>query len=224
MASRTPRGAGTKFRKLCDAGSLPVRLNHGGSGGSGVAWKTDPRHVDVEAFLPLFFEGVMETEHPYRTLAVRGAEELVRACEEEDLLAAIPRLVMPMKRTLDGGAPAAVAATLDLLRKLTHAGPNVGSALVPYYRQLLPAFNAYRNRGDVFVSLSDLRDGHHWREQRVGDQSLVIEGAEVIGRGRSKRCLASLVLRTLRALEATGGGDSLPVIKYMVPSYRSISA
>lgn len=36
--------------------------------------------------------------------------------------------------------------TLQLLQKLVCSADLVGEALVPYYRQILPIFNLYKNR------------------------------------------------------------------------------
>ena len=36
--------------------------------------------------------------------------------------------------------------TLQLLQKLVSSADLVGEALVPYYRQILPIFNLYKNR------------------------------------------------------------------------------
>lgn len=73
-------------------------------------------------------------------------------------------------------------------------GPCVGQALVPYYRQILPICNLFR---DVNVNLGEGIDFK--RDTRLGD---VIED-------------------TLQILEKYGGPDAYINIKYMVPTYES---
>jgi len=103
---------------------------------------------------------------------------------------------------------------------------------VPYYRNLLPALNALKDVSDVYVSLVNLTDCRSWREPRR--RSRVTDDAsgftddvdhfpsrEIVGCGRSKRNIGSLVRATLRALERRGGADALVNIKYQIPTYQS---
>lgn len=195
--------------------------------GNGIAWRVDPGALDAATYLPLFVEGMRETEHPYRLLAVRGAKELARACGERALLDALPRAVLPLKAALDSSDFAVAAVALEFVRELAEISPAVGEALVPYYRQLLPAFNAHKNVRDVFVSLVNLSDSRSWRERPRSSAAFADERSDadeqMIGHGRSKRAIASLTIRALRALERSGGVDALANIKFHVPTYRSVA-
>jgi len=73
----------------------------------------------------------------------------------------------------------------------------IGEALVPYYRQLLPIFNIYKNNN-----------------KNMGDK---IEYNQ-----RKKLNLGDLVQETLELLEQTGGEDAFINIKYMIPTYESV--
>ena len=135
-----------------------------------------------------------------------------------------------MRDALNTGDPAVIAVTLELLVEFTRASPAVGEALVPYYRQLLPRLNALKDVDDVYVSLARLADARSWRErpprantgEDENDESAMLpRETELIGRGRSKRNIGSLVRRALRALERRGGADALANIKYHIPTYRS---
>jgi len=42
--------------------------------------------------------------------------------------------------------PIVMARTLKIIQMLVHAAPMVGQALVPYYRQILPILNIFRNK------------------------------------------------------------------------------
>ena len=219
----------TRFRQRYDAGEVPARVAHGG-GANAIAWRVDPAALDARVYLPLFIDGVRETTHPYRVLAVRGGIELTRACGERALLEMLPRCALPLRDALNTGDPAVIAVTLELLVEFTRASPAVGEALVPYYRQLLPRLNALKDVDDVYVSLARLADARSWRErppranagEDENDESAMLpRETELIGRGRSKRNIGSLVRRALRALERRGGADALANIKYHIPTYRS---
>uniref|UniRef100_A0A182W0B9 Uncharacterized protein n=1 Tax=Anopheles minimus TaxID=112268 RepID=A0A182W0B9_9DIPT len=72
--------------------------------------------------------------------------------------------------------------------------PSIGIALVPYYRQLLPTLNLYKQRRVNTGDRIDFRGG-----RRIGD----------------------VVNATLEMLEQCGGPDAYLNIKYMVPTYES---
>ena len=72
----------------------------------------------------------------------------------------------------------------------------VGEALVPYYRQILPILNVFKNKN---VNLGDGIDYAQRKRRNVGE----------------------LVLETLQLFERYGGEDAFINIKYMVPTYES---
>jgi len=76
--------------------------------------------------------------------------------------------------------PEIVAITLKILQKLVTCANYVGEALVPYYRQILPVFNLYRQ------STKCLGDGIDYSQ-------------------RKKLNLGELIQETLELFEQTGG-------------------
>ena len=86
--------------------------------------------------------------------------------------------------------------TLQLLQKLVCSADLVGEALVPYYRQILPIFNLYKNNN-----------------KNLGDS---IDYGQ-----RQYTCLGELISDTLALFEQKGGEDAFINIKYMVPTYES---
>nr|XP_029710129.1 parkin coregulated gene protein homolog [Aedes albopictus] len=103
-------------------------------------------------------------------------------------------LILPAKRALNTKDPDVIIATLRALQQLVQAGPWIGPALVPYYRQLLPIPNLFR---DCNVNIGDQIDFQGGN--RVGD----------------------VIDVTLQMLERHGGPDAYLNIKYMVPTYES---
>jgi hypothetical protein len=89
-----------------------------------------------------------------------------------------------------------MCATLKKVQKLVLAGEMIGEALVPYYRQILPVFNMFKNK-----------------RLNIGDK---IDYSQ-----RKNENLADLIQETLEVLEKHGGEDAYINIKYMIPTYES---
>merc|ERR1712007_8219 len=89
-----------------------------------------------------------------------------------------------------------LATTLKVLQKLVLSGEMVGEALVPYYRQILPTFNLFRNSS-----------------KNIGDS---IDYSQ-----RYRLSLGELIDETLEIFEMHGGEDAFINIKYMIPLYES---
>jgi len=66
----------TLFKKYYDRGDLPIAVNFSGAVRK-IVWKCEPECLDYHLYLPIFFEGLRETEDPYKFLAVNGCEELL---------------------------------------------------------------------------------------------------------------------------------------------------
>lgn len=92
--------------------------------------------------------------------------------------------------------PEIIAITLKVIQKLVNSGNNVGEILVPYYRQILPVFNIYKNSN---INIGDKIDYSQRKRNTLGD----------------------LIQETLELLEQTGGEDAFINIKYMIPTYES---
>ena len=72
----------------------------------------------------------------------------------------------------------------------------MGEALVPYYRQVLPILNIFKN------SNVNSGDGIDYSQQK-------------------QSCLGELIQETLELFEKRGGPDAFINIKYMIPTYES---
>lgn len=58
--------------------------------------KVDIEKLDYSLYLPLFFDGLSETEHPYKTYARQGVSDLLIAGGEK-IHSVIPQLILPLK-------------------------------------------------------------------------------------------------------------------------------
>jgi len=76
------------------------------------------------------------------------------------------------------------------------ANKMIGTVLVPYYRQLLPIMNLFKNKN---ANIGDKLDYSQRKQQNLGD----------------------LIDETLEILETYGGENAFINIKYMIPTYES---
>ncbi|KAL9919600.1 parkin coregulated gene protein homolog [Glossina fuscipes fuscipes] len=184
----------TSFRLHFDRGDLPIKMEYM-CGGDKIGWTIDIDKLDYNFYLPLFFDGLSETEHPYPTYARQGVYDLLIAGGEK-IPPTIPQLILPLKSALNTKNLEVICTTLKIIQQLVLSSDSVGPALVPFYRQLLPMFNAYKVKN---LNCGDEIDYSQKNNLNVGD----------------------LIDETLQVLELHGGEDAFINIKYMVPTYES---
>jgi hypothetical protein len=127
------------------------------------------------------------------------------------ILPVIPQLIIPIKNALNTRCRPVICTTLKVkfsfqmykckfrfkvLQHLVVSGDMVGEALVPYYRQILPILNIFKNMN---LNSGDGIDYSQQKRENIGD----------------------LIQETLEAFERHGGPDAFINIKYMVPTYES---
>ncbi|XP_026840725.1 parkin coregulated gene protein homolog [Drosophila persimilis] len=151
--------------------------------------------LDYSLYLPLFFDGLAETKHPYKTYARQGVTDLLLAGGEK-IHTVIPQLILPLKNALSTRNLEVMCTTLKIIQQLVMSSDQVGPALVPFYRQLLPMFNAFKVKN---LNCGDEIDYAQKNNLNLGD----------------------LIDETLQVLELHGGEDAFINIKYMVPTYES---
>jgi len=193
--------ANTELRRFYSRGDLPIQIDHGGVANR-LAWKVEIQKLDFHHYLPIFFDGLRETEMPYSFVAEQGVLDMLEAGAHK-VLPVIPQLIIPMKVALNTRDRNIIAKILHILQKLVTCDAVLpggsglcGQALVPYYRQLLPIFNSFVNDND-----------------NLGDQHSQ----------RKTKSLGELVMQTLETLETRGGEDAFINIKYLVPTYQSVN-
>nr|XP_049595544.1 parkin coregulated gene protein isoform X3 [Syngnathus scovelli] len=206
------------FRKFYERGEFPMALEHD-TKGNRIAWKVEIEKLDYHHFLPLLFDGLCETTHPYEFFARQGIHDLLEHGGPK-IQPVVPQLIIPIKSFKllsshippyhgDGGYLHAcssdalntrnrqvICTTLKVLQHLVMSGDTVGESLVPYYRQILPILNIFKNKN---INSGDGIDYSQQKRENVGD----------------------LIQETLEVLERYGGEDAFINIKYMVPTYES---
>lgn len=191
------------FRRYFDRGDLPIvrAYNRGAKTGTILAWRLPPQQLDYAYYLPVFFEGLAESQLPYMLLARAAVADMLTSASggnsgagDPKILPVIPQLIVPIKNALNTRNPTVIMATLSAIRQMVVAGPCIGRSLVPYFRQILPVCNLMRERN-----------------VNIGDRIEFTAGGTV----------GDHVEQTLQLLERCGGADAFINIKYMVPTYES---
>ncbi|XP_072221492.1 parkin coregulated gene protein [Leuresthes tenuis] len=184
----------TTFRKYYERGEFPIALEHDNKGNS-IAWKVDIEKLDYHHYLPLFFDGLCETAHPYEFFARQGIHDMLDRGGPK-ILPVIPQLIIPIKNALNTRNHQVMCTTLKVLQHLVLSADKVGEAMVPYFRQILPIFNLFKHKNK---NLGDGIDYSQRKRENIGD----------------------LIEETLQMFERYGGQDAFINIKYMVPTYES---
>lgn len=184
----------TAFRKFYERGDFPIALEHDTKGNK-IAWKVEIEKLDYHHYLPLFFDGLCETKHPYEFFARQGVHDMLEHGGSK-ILPVIPQLIIPIKNALNTRNPQILCTTLKVLQHLVVSADMVGEALVPYYRQILPILNIFKGKN---LNSGDGIDYSQQKRENIGD----------------------LIQETLEAFERHGGEDAFINIKYMVPTYES---
>ena len=185
----------TMFRSMYERGDLPIQISHSGASNK-VQWKVAIDKLDFKHYLPIFFDGLREVEHPYAFLALEGAKDMINHGNPSKILGVIPQLILPAKTALNTRDKGVIIKTLGVLRKLVEVGADIGMALVPYYRQLLPVLNIFRRRNS---NIGDRIEYSQRKGMNVGDA----------------------IQTTLEAFEKYGGPDAFINIKYLIPDWQS---
>lgn len=191
-----PRPAQTDFQKYYARGDFPVSVNFSGANRA-LKWLVEPAAIDLGRYLPLFLLGLTETEEPFVFLGEQSSLQAI-AANGEKLAEILPDLILPVKFALDSADPLIVVRGLKVLQAMLAANKKLAEALVPFYKNLLPAFNRNVHR--------NLHLGHHTEFSQQKRQNV-----------------SDLMIETLGLLETHGGPDAFANIKYMIPLYESVA-
>ncbi|CAK9814804.1 Parkin coregulated gene protein [Anthophora quadrimaculata] len=182
------------FRKFYEWGVFPVALEKDNYG-TKLSWKVNIMDLDFHHYLPLFFDGLTETEQPIKFIVEQGISDMLEHGGSK-VLSVVPQLIIPIKKALNTKMPEIICTTLRALQNLVRSADCVGEALVPYFRQILPVLNLLKDRN---VNLGEGIDYSQQKGENVSD----------------------MIQETLELLEMYGGEDAFINIKYMVPTYES---
>ncbi|XP_038214840.1 parkin coregulated gene protein homolog [Zerene cesonia] len=184
----------TMFRRCYQRGEFPVSIEFTSSG-KRLQWKVPIEKLDFHHYLPMFFDGLAEGTYPFNFIVEKGIHDLVTKGSYK-ILPVVPQLIIPIKNALATKRPTVLCHALKCIQMLVTGSDRVGEALVPYYRQILPVLNLFKDRN---------------RNMGSGIDHTSSRGENV----------ADLIEETLQILERYGGPDAFINIKYMIPTYES---
>uniref|UniRef100_A0A8C5PLJ0 Parkin coregulated n=1 Tax=Leptobrachium leishanense TaxID=445787 RepID=A0A8C5PLJ0_9ANUR len=128
-----------------------LQLNKSSKKVSTCRMQVEIEKLDYHHYLPLFFDGLCEMTHPYEFFARQGVHDMLEHGGPK-ILPVIPQLIIPIKNALNSRNRQVICTTLKVLQHLVVSSDMVGEALVPYYRQILPILNIFKNVNGKSVS------------------------------------------------------------------------
>jgi hypothetical protein len=148
FASRPGGGGGgsnSPFASAFSSGGLPARIDHSSGVRQKLQWSLPLEQLNYDPLLVTFFDGLVETKHPFVFVARTGIADLLEA-EGAGVKAAplLNQIVPRMRMALLSKAPGVFDATLEAMRALAIA---VGPALNPHLNQLLVQLTKYIHTG-----------------------------------------------------------------------------
>ncbi|XP_076762964.1 parkin coregulated gene protein [Xylocopa sonorina] len=132
------------FRKFYEWGVFPVALEKD-KYGTKLSWKVNIEDLDFHHYLPLFFDGLTETEQPIKFIVEQGISDMLENGGPK-ILPVVPQLIIPIKKALNTKMPVIICTTLRAVQNLVRSADCVGEALVPYFRQILPVLNLLKDK------------------------------------------------------------------------------
>lgn len=139
------RGGSTGFATAFSAGGLPARIDHSSGVRQKLQWSLPLPQLNYDPLLVQFFEGLVETKHPFVFVARTGLTDLLTADDAGMKAAPLLMQIIPrVRQALLSKAPGVFDATLEAIRLLAHA---VGPALNPHLPQLLVQLTKYIHTG-----------------------------------------------------------------------------
>lgn len=100
----------TIFKHFYVRNDLPIVCSFNGAVRS-IEWKVALNMLDYHHYLPVFFEGLRETEDPMVFLADKGTDDLLKEGGEK-ILPVLPQLILPIKSALQTKRKETVVKTL----------------------------------------------------------------------------------------------------------------
>ncbi|XP_053917987.1 parkin coregulated gene protein isoform X2 [Cuculus canorus] len=183
IGDRSPQHEKTGNQQICDGFTVRAMMKN---------TVVQLEELDYLYCLPLFFEGLCEMTFPCDFFARQGIHDMLEHGGNK-VIPVIPRLITPIKNALSLRNRQVICITLKVLQ---HLVGTVGEALVPYYQQILPVLNIFKNMN---VNSGDGIDYSQQKRENIGD----------------------LIQETLEAFERYGGETACRRIKLMIPTYQS---
>lgn len=163
--------------------------------------------LDYEHYLPLFLDGLCETQHPHEFLARKGAEDLITRAPDR-ITPLLPVIIPPLRRmaisksdntrfcrnyflylsvhektgALNTRNPRVICSTLKIIQLIATCSKESGRAFLPYYKSLLPILNLFKSINRKIRNLNDylvLVDGLVFVNSQSGRRNRLLAAEEL---------------------------------------------
>ena len=125
----------TAFSALYQKGGIPCRLVHG-SVKHKLMWTQEPKNLNYNPLLVTFFEGLVETRHPYVFVVREGIIGLLSAPNaDQKVIPLLKPLAIPLRSALCSKNTDTYLIALDCVSRLAKL---TGSLMLPWLGLLLP--------------------------------------------------------------------------------------
>lgn len=124
------------FSYVYSSGGVPCRITHGNVKLS-LKWDREPKFIELDPLLPICFEGLLETQHPYNFTSRQCIKELLAAeGSTEKVIPLLSKIIVSMR--------SAFVAKVEFVDNLTILGllsNCVKEHLNPYLHLILQQLN-----------------------------------------------------------------------------------
>lgn len=109
----------TNFGYVYSAGGIPCRLDFNGSK-MRLKWDIQPSDLNYDPILDICFEGILETEHPYRFVSRECIKEMLAAENAyEKVIPMLSKLMIRLRKALESPIEHVFIEAMDVLKILS---------------------------------------------------------------------------------------------------------
>ena len=90
---------------------IPCKISFAGATRS-LDWKVAPETLDLDKYMPVFFDGLREERDPLLFYAMAGCDDLISMGGAKRILPVIPKLITPIRKALATKRPELMVKTL----------------------------------------------------------------------------------------------------------------
>lgn len=109
----------TNFGYVYSAGGIPCRLNFNGSKMK-LQWNIPPTELNYVPVLEICFEGLLETDHPYKFAARECIKEMLSAEHSyEKVLPLLPKLILLLRKALESNIEDIFIEGMEVIKRLS---------------------------------------------------------------------------------------------------------
>ena len=108
----------TKFSQVYDNNGIPCHLKHSGVK-MALQWEKNFDEIDYNQIIPLVFEGIIETKHPYCFIARQACKELMSAPNaKEKILPLLSKIFVSLRISISNNDIDVFLDSLDICQQL----------------------------------------------------------------------------------------------------------